>query len=151
MSCLSVGCYWHMLPWASYQIRKLRVAHARGMPGTFSPPLCVRHRDMHKGTCVTHMPWCMPGSLTSGFLQIRWRRKRSRYSRCMRNPQFCLSGKRPVYFDTNYSVSRQMRRHLILVKLWSIQKCGGFRDCGSLKSLWKSRNANTCFAVLNGV
>ena len=28
---------------------------------------------MHYGTCVTHVPWCMPGSLTSGFLW-NWRR-----------------------------------------------------------------------------
>ena len=37
---------------------------------------CPRHRiqrkplisdpDMHHGTCVTHVPWCMSGSLTSG-------------------------------------------------------------------------------------
>ena len=26
----------------------------------------VSDRDMHHGTCVTHMPWCMPESLTSG-------------------------------------------------------------------------------------
>ena len=48
---------------------KLRVAHAPGMPGTLS-----RHRlqrkalvsdpGMHHGTCVTHVPWCMSGSLT---------------------------------------------------------------------------------------
>ena len=25
---------------------------------------------MHHGTCVTHVPWCMPGSLTRGFLRI---------------------------------------------------------------------------------
>ena len=31
--------------------------------------------DMHHGTCVTHVPWCMPGSLTSVFLWIRWRGK----------------------------------------------------------------------------
>ena len=39
-----------------------------------------RHRrvsdsDMHHGTCVTHVPWCMPGLLTSGFLWRRWRVK----------------------------------------------------------------------------
>ena len=27
-----------LLPWASQQIRKFRVAHAPGMPGTFPPP-----------------------------------------------------------------------------------------------------------------
>ena len=83
--------------WASCQIRKLRVAHAPGMPGTLSPPTRVRDPDMHHGTCVTHVPWCMPGSLTSGFIWSRWRGKRSRHSRRMHNPQFCVPGKRPMY------------------------------------------------------
>ena len=30
------------------------------MPGTFSPPPRVTDPDMHHGTCVTHVPWCMP-------------------------------------------------------------------------------------------
>ena len=47
---------------------KLRVAHTPGMPGTFSPPPWVSDPDMHHGTCVTHVRWCMPGSLTRGFL-----------------------------------------------------------------------------------
>ena len=47
----------------------LRVAHALGMPGTFSPPPNskkppVSDPDMHHGACVTHVPLCMPGSLT---------------------------------------------------------------------------------------
>ena len=42
---------------------KLRFVHAPGMPGTFSPQLRVSYPDM---------PWCMPGSLTSGFLLSRW-------------------------------------------------------------------------------
>ena len=66
------------------------------MQGTFSPPPRNSNPDMHHGTCVTHVPWCMPGSLTSGFLWSRWRGKRSRHSRRMRNPQFCVSGKRPM-------------------------------------------------------
>ena len=75
---------------------KLQVAHAPGIPGTFSPPPQVSDPDMHHGTCVTHVPWCMPGSLTSSFLWCRWRGKCSRYSRRTRNPQFHLSGKRPM-------------------------------------------------------
>ena len=51
---------------------KLRDAHAPGMSGTFSPPQRVSNPDMHHGTCVTHVPWCMPGSLTSGSLWSRW-------------------------------------------------------------------------------
>ena len=73
---------------------KLWVAHAPGMPGTFSPPPWVSDPDMHHDTCVTHVPWCMPGSLTSGFLWSWWRGKRCRHPR--RNPQFYLSGKRPM-------------------------------------------------------
>ena len=36
-------------------------------------PLQVSDLDMHYGTCVKHVPWCMPGSLTSDFLWSRWR------------------------------------------------------------------------------
>ena len=50
---------------------KLRVAHAPGMPETFFPPPRVSNPDMHHGTCVTHVPWGMPGSLTSGSLRSR--------------------------------------------------------------------------------
>ena len=50
----------------------LRVAHAPGMPGTFFPPPRVSNPDMHHDTCVTHVPWCRPGSLTCGFLWSRW-------------------------------------------------------------------------------
>ena len=75
---------------------KLRVAHAPGMPRTFSPPPLVSDPDKHHGTCLTHVPWGMPGSLTNGFLWSRWRGIRSRHSRRMRNPQFCVSGKRPM-------------------------------------------------------
>ena len=66
------------------------------MPGTFSPPPRVSDPDMNHGTCVTHVPLCMPGSLTSDFLWYWWRGKRSRHSRRMRNPQFDVSGKRPM-------------------------------------------------------
>ena len=76
---------------------KLQDAHAPGMPGTFSPPPRVSDPDMHHDTCVTHVPWCMPGSLIGGFLWRRWQRKRSRHSRRMSNPQFfCVSGKRSM-------------------------------------------------------
>ena len=75
---------------------KLQVAHAPGMLGTFFPPPLISDPDMHHGTCVTHVPWCMPGSLTCGFIWSRWRGKRSRHSRCMRNSQFYVSVKRSM-------------------------------------------------------
>ena len=82
---------------------KLWVAHAPGMPGTLPPLPRVSDPDMHHGTCVTHVPWCIPGSLTRSFLRSRWRGKRSRHSRPMRNSQFYISGKRPMmaYVDTS--------------------------------------------------
>ena len=70
---------------------KLRVAHAPGIPGTFSPPPQVGDSDMQRDTCITHVPRSLPGSLTSGFLRNRWRGKP--HSQRMRNPQFCVSGK----------------------------------------------------------
>ena len=84
--------------WASCQIRKI-VVDAPGMPGTFFLPPRVSDLDMHHGMCVTHVPWCMLGSLTSGCLWSQWRGKRSRHSWCMRNPQFYVSGKRPMVQD----------------------------------------------------
>ena len=88
------------------------VAHAPGMTGTFSPPPLASDPDMNHGRCVTHVPWCMPGSLISGFLWSRWRGKRSRHSRRMRNPQFYAFGKRP-------SVSLDIQLTLRLVFLLS--------------------------------
>ena len=75
---------------------KLPVTHAPGMTGTFSPPERLSDPDMHHGTCVTHVPWCMPGSLTSGFIWVGGGEKRSQHSWRMRNPQFYMSGKRPI-------------------------------------------------------
>ena len=54
------------------------------------------HHGLTIPTCITHVPWCIPGSLTGGFLWSRWRGKRSRHCRCMLNPQFYVTGKRPI-------------------------------------------------------
>ena len=58
--------------WASYQIQKNAGCACAGNAGNVFP----RHRfkrkplvsdpGMHHGTCVTHVPWCMSGSLTCG-------------------------------------------------------------------------------------
>ena len=58
--------------------------------------LLVAYPNMHRGTCVAHVPWCMSGSLTGGFLWSWKMRKRSRNSRRMSNSQFYVSGKKPV-------------------------------------------------------
>ena len=58
--------------WASYQIHKIAGCACTGNAGNVSPrrrfhrkPL-VSDPSMHHGTCVTHVPWCMSGSLTCG-------------------------------------------------------------------------------------
>ena len=91
--------------WASCQIRKLLVAHAPGMPETFSPPQRVSEPDMHHGTCMARVPWSMSGSLISGFLWSRWRRKRSRHSRCITDMDYRWSGEKPLLETCKFIVS----------------------------------------------
>ena len=62
----------HDMTWASYQIRKIAGCACAGNAGNVFPrrrfqrkPL-VSDPDMHHGTWVTHVPWCMSGSLTCG-------------------------------------------------------------------------------------
>ena len=97
---------------------KLRVVHALGMPGRFSLPLRDSDFDMHHGTCLTRVPSCMTGSLTSGFLSSRWRGKRSRHSRHMHNPRFYVSGKRPMAEEglSQREKTLHMQRFLSLAK-----------------------------------
>ena len=60
------------LTWASYQIRKIACWACVGNAGNVFPrrqfqrKLLVSDPGMHHGTCVTHVPWCMSGSLTCG-------------------------------------------------------------------------------------
>ena len=79
--------------WASYQTYKI-AACAENAGNVF--PATVGWRYRHQGTCVTHVPWCMLGLLASGFLWNQWRRKHSQHSQRMCNPQFYVSGTRPM-------------------------------------------------------
>ena len=60
------------LTWASYQIRKIAGCACAGNAGNVSPRRRFQRKPivgdpgMHHGTCVTHVPWCMSGSLTCG-------------------------------------------------------------------------------------
>ena len=60
------------IPWASYQIRKIAGCACAGNAGNVSPHRRIQRKSlvsdpgMHHGTCVTHVPWCMSGSLTRG-------------------------------------------------------------------------------------
>ena len=102
----------HHGPLARYV--KWRVAHAPGMPGTFSSPPWVSDPDTYHGMCVTHVLWCKPGSLTTSFLWSQGRGKRSWHSRSMRNQQFYVSGKRPMVAD---KLVKQGARKLVAMVL----------------------------------
>ena len=71
----------------------------------------VSDPGMHQGTCGTHVPWCMSGSLNHG-----GGGNRSRHSRRMRNSQFYVSGKRPIGY------------HLYIKTLWPRQNGHHFPD-----------------------
>ena len=90
---------------------KLRVAHGPGMLRTFYPSPWVSDPGIQHSTFVTHVLCCMPWSLISGFLSGRWREKRSWPPRRMRNPQFYISGKRPmgeVYMIITYTCTHEL-------------------------------------------
>ena len=63
------GCHGDVMAWASYQIRKIACC---ACAGNVSPHRRLQRKSlvsdpgMHHGTCVTHVPWCMSGSLTRG-------------------------------------------------------------------------------------
>ena len=100
-------------PWASCQTRKIAGYACAGNAGNVFPDIPrVSDPGMHPGTCMTHVPRCMPGSLTSSFIWCRWRGK---HSRCMRNQQFCVSGKRPMARTDISQSSCQIKG----VRLWN--------------------------------
>ena len=57
---------------ASCQIHKIAICACAGNAGNVFPHRRFRRKPlvsdpgMHHGTCVTHVPWCMSGSLTCG-------------------------------------------------------------------------------------
>ena len=59
-------CYF----WASYQIRKIAGCACAGNAGNVSPPPLVSDPDMHHGTCMTHVPWCMPDRLLAVSFEV---------------------------------------------------------------------------------
>ena len=69
---------------------------------------------MHHGTCVMHVPWCMPGSQTCGFLWSRWRRKRSRHSRRMETRNFVYLVRGPC----NACVSGMYGHYITMTSQW---------------------------------
>ena len=92
----TVMCFMALLPdTLNCGLRMSRGCRERFPRHRFQRKPLVSDPGMHHGTCVTHVPWCM-----SGIANLRWRGKRSRHSRRMRNPQFTYLVRGPLCFDT---------------------------------------------------
>ena len=58
--------------WVSYQMRNIVGCACAGNAGNVFPTRRLQRKPlvsdpgMHHGTCVTHVPWCISGSLTCG-------------------------------------------------------------------------------------
>ena len=76
---------------ASCQICKIGVAPAPGMSGTFSPSPRLSDPDMQHGTYERDV---MHGGIANLWFLLKW--MAGKHTRCMRNPLFCVSGKRPM-------------------------------------------------------
>ena len=106
--------------WASYQIHITTGCACAGNTGNVFPATALKgnrglRSGMHHGTCFTAR-----AVVHAGIVNLRWRGKRSRHSRRMRNLQFCVSGKMPiaerigVFFvvSVNKLLKNQLNYHL---------------------------------------
>ena len=80
------------LPWVSYQIRKIAGCACAGNAGHVFPHRRLQWKSRHASRHVRHARAVMH----VGIAYPRCRGKHSRHSRLMRNPQFYVSGKRPI-------------------------------------------------------
>ena len=70
LTCWNWNVPGELSQWASYQIRQIVSCAGAGNAGNAFPrrrlqrKLVISDPCMHHGTCVTHVPWCMSGSLT---------------------------------------------------------------------------------------
>ena len=76
--------------------RKLPVAHALGMPGMFSPPPTSKETASYRSQHASRHVRDARAVMHDGNANSQWRGKRYRHSRRMHNPQFYVSGKRPI-------------------------------------------------------
>ena len=95
----------HISKWASYQIRKIMGCACAGNAwNVFHPPTSKETaiwRSWHALRHVLHTRAVMHAGISNRYC----REKRSQHLRCMRNPQFYASGKRPVVWNWHHFVS----------------------------------------------
>ena len=98
LECLCNHIY---MAWASYQIRNIAGCACAGNAGNVFPRRRLQRKPlvsdigMRHGTCVTHVPWCMSGSLVSGG------GKTFPAFPAHAHPQFSVSDKRPMTISSS--------------------------------------------------
>ena len=75
---------------------KVRIAHAPGMQGTFSPPSTLKESASKQSRQASRHVRHARAVMYVGIANPQWRGKRSRHSQRMRRPQLYVSGKRPI-------------------------------------------------------
>ena len=119
-------------PWTSYLIYKLAGCACAGNAGNgflrlrLQRKLLASEPDMHHGTCVTHVPWCMSGSLTRG--------GGGKHSRRMHNPLFHVSGKRPMLGSVLIRI-RNVSQNINICFVYSCVYCTISNNCVSYSQL----------------
>ena len=111
---------WNPPSWASYQIRKIAGCSYARNAGNVIPATDLKgNHQLAFPACITAHVWPLSDKKPMGFLsdsghahavmhagitKLRWQGKRSRHSGCMRNPQYYISGKRPMEVHSQWRV-----------------------------------------------
>ena len=133
----------HHGPLARYV--KLRIAHAPGMPGTFSPATAGQ-RSRYASRHVRHARAVMHVGIASQQFPLKSEaEKRSRHSRRMRNPQFCVSGKRSMIVCLDVTIVVTVT--ISLGKSYRVQFQPDYNNNATLTTMlrrWGPRNYLRC-------
>ena len=104
---------------------KLRVTYAPGMPGTFSQPLTSKDTASYRSRHASRHVRDAHSVIHVGIIKPQRRGKLPRHSGRMRNPQFHVSGKRPMepirpaLFNSVFILSYKLLFVIgILMNLW---------------------------------
>ena len=101
----------------------MRVAHASGMPGTFSPPPTSKESASHRSQHASRYVRDARTVIHAGIAYPRCRGKRSLHSRRMCNRQFYVSGKGPMIHwikQDKTELSTQVKIVMDLVFYWYV-------------------------------
>ena len=122
--------WWLGYPWASHQIRKFPGCACAGNAENVFPAIDFTGKSRHASRHgVTHVSWCMSGSLTRGGGE-----NVPGISRRMRNPQFLR-----IWQEAHYGRFKGCWQFAV-----HIFTCGASRSVSWPMSILKSRDSGAC-------